>query len=309
MASIEFLDDPAAFLAAAADRLAADPVLGVVVTRVTSRIRDDDAAGIAPPDGVPRWWALLREDEELVGLAMRTAPFAPHPPYLLPMPESAAVGLARALHGRGEHVAGANGALPAVRVFAEEVARLAGGVAEVAMHMRLFEATELDRAPVAQVPGRLRPVRLDEAELAGEWLELFMVDADAQAGRDPGSSPREVPTREQLERRIAGGTYWFWEDGGRPVNLTVGSTPAFGVAGVGPVYTPQDCRGHGYASAAVAEVSRRLLEGGARVCLFTDQANPTSNRIYPRLGFRPVTDTANLEIRGGDPPTVDSPTT
>jgi predicted GNAT family acetyltransferase len=297
MVSIEFLDDPAVFLATAADRLAADPVLAVVVTRVTSRIRDDDAAGIAPPADAPRWWALLREDDELVGLAMRTAPFAPFPPYLLPMPVEPARQLARTLHDRGEPVAGANGALPAVEVFAAETARLAGGVTEVAMHMRLFELEALDATPVAPVPGRLRPVRLDEVDLARAWLEQFMADADDQAGREPGSSPREVPTREQLARRLRTGTYWFWEDGGRPVNITVGSTPAFGVAGVGPVFTPKDCRGHGYASAAVAEVSRRLLEHGARVCLFTDQANPTSNRIYQRLGFRPVTDTANLHIR------------
>jgi predicted GNAT family acetyltransferase len=35
---------------------------------------------------------------------------------------------------------------------------------------------------------------------------------------------------------------------------------------------------------------------GARVCLFTDQANPTSNRIYSALGFRPVVDMANLLV-------------
>jgi predicted GNAT family acetyltransferase len=110
-------------------------------------------------------------------------------------------------------------------------------------------------------------------------------------------SPHEAPTREELVRRIRTGTYWFWEDDGRPVNLTVGSTPAFGVAGVGPVFTPTSERGHGYATAAVTAVSRRLLGQGARVCLFTDQANPTSNRIYQRIGFLPVTDTANLVVR------------
>jgi GNAT superfamily N-acetyltransferase len=297
MASLEFFDDPAEFLVAAAGRLAAEPVLSVVVTRVTTRIRDDDAAGIAPPAGVPRWWALVREGDEVVGAAMRTAPFAPYPAYVLPMPEEGAAELARALHERGERVDGANGALPAVRAFAAEAARLAGGVAEVVMHMRLFELGELDAGAAAQVPGRLRPVRVDEAGLATAWLEQFMVDADEMAGRRPGISPHEVPSREQLERRLGTGTYFFWEVGGRAVNLTVGSTPAFGVAGVGPVFTPRDCRGHGYASAAVAEVSRRLLEQGVRVCLCTDQANPTSNRIYQRLGFRPLTDTANLVIR------------
>jgi RimJ/RimL family protein N-acetyltransferase len=226
---------------------------------------------------------------------MRTAPFAPFPPYLLPMPDDAADALARELHTRGEHVAAVNGALPAVRVFAEQTARLTGGTADVALHMRLFELGEL-LAP-AGVEGELRAVRPEELDLVLEWLERFMADADEMAGRPRGASPHEAPSREDLGRRARAGEYWFWVFGGRPVSLTVGSRPAFGVSGIGPVYTPPEERGHGYASAAVAAVSRRLLDQGARVCLFTDQANPTSNRIYQRLGFRAVADTANLVIR------------
>ena len=47
----------------------------------------------------------------------------------------------------------------------------------------------------------------------------------------------------------------------------------------------------------VAAVSLRLREGGARVCLFTDQTNPTSNRIYEAIGYRRVVDMANLLVR------------
>ena len=65
---------------------------------------------------------------------------------------------------------------------------------------------------------------------------------------------------------------------------------------VAPVYTPREHHGRGYAGAAVAQVSRMLRDRGGRVCLFTDQANPTSNRIYQALGYRPVVDMANLLI-------------
>ncbi len=68
------------------------------------------------------------------------------------------------------------------------------------------------------------------------------------------------------------------------------------MARIGPVYTPAQHRRRGYAGAAVAQVSQALLDEGARVCLFTDQANPTSNHIYTELGFRPVVDLANLAI-------------
>ena len=65
---------------------------------------------------------------------------------------------------------------------------------------------------------------------------------------------------------------------------------------IGPVYTPRERRGRGFASSAVAEVAQRLASAGERVCLFTDQANPTSNGIYQALGFRSRVDMANLVI-------------
>ncbi|WP_405089605.1 GNAT family N-acetyltransferase [Micromonospora sp. NBC_01392] len=65
---------------------------------------------------------------------------------------------------------------------------------------------------------------------------------------------------------------------------------------MGPVYTPPEQRGRGWAGNAVAEVSRLLRADSAGVCLFTDQANPTSNRLYARLGFRPLVDMANLVV-------------
>jgi predicted GNAT family acetyltransferase len=65
------------------------------------------------------------------------------------------------------------------------------------------------------------------------------------------------------------------------------------------VYTPPAERRRGWAGNGVAEVSRRILAQGARACLFTDQDNPTSNKVYAALGYRPVVDMANLVIRGG----------
>ena len=55
------------------------------------------------------------------------------------------------------------------------------------------------------------------------------------------------------------------------------------------VYTPDENRGRGYASNLVAAISQHHLDAGKRfVFLHTDQANPTSNRIYQRIGYAPV---------------------
>ncbi len=66
------------------------------------------------------------------------------------------------------------------------------------------------------------------------------------------------------------------------------------------MYTPPELRGRGYATALTAELSQRLLdgrlfEGGRRFCfLYTDLANPTSNAIYERIGYRRVAESAEI---------------
>ncbi|PVG81341.1 GNAT family N-acetyltransferase [Nocardioides gansuensis] len=292
---LEFFDVPRPFLAAAGDLLAADPVLGTVVATVSERLARELDEGIGLEAAHPRWWVVARDGSEVVGCGMRTAPFQPHPAFLLPMPDEAALLLARAVHERGEELRGVNGALPASRVCADELARLTGGRVEVAQHTRLHEATSIEHPPLR--PGSLRLARPEEVELCLTWFEAFGRDADEQAGREPGSMHELTDDVESMGRRIAGGRIWLWVDeDDRPVHLTGANDPAFGVARIGPVYTPPEHRGLGYASAAVAQVSQRLLDAGARVCLFTDQANPVSNKVYERIGYEPVVDMANLTV-------------
>ncbi len=293
---VEIMEDPAAFLAVAEEHLAADPVVTTVVSTVTSRYADDRAAGDPPPTDRPEWWAVVRDHERrIVGLAMRTARTPPHPMFVLPMPHEAALALARSVHSRSETVGGLNGSLPAAEVCAGELARLQGDVVEVAQHTRLFELGEL--VPPVGVPGRLREATVDDLDLAKEWVDRFMYDADLQAGRDPDAHGREEIAPEDLRKRIEQGCYWFWVDElGERVHLTGANPPSYGVARIGPVYTPPEQRRRGYAGAAVAQVSRLLLDQGARVCLYTDQANPTSNRLYQALGYRAVVDQVNLRL-------------
>ena len=293
---LEITDDPVSFLAVAREHLAADPVLTTVIGSVTERMVAADERGL-PRGDHPCWWAVVRDDAgAVVGVAMRTAPFEPYPLYVLPMPDEAAVALARLVHDRGEAVGGVNGALPAARLVAEETARLAGGEVRVHEHLRLFELGELVVPPTP--PGRLRAATDADAELSLAWFRAFGTAAAEQAGRDePHQGPLETFTLDDMLLRIEQGVIWLWEDErGERVHLTGANPPASGVTRIGPVFTPVGHRGRGYASAAVAEVSRQYVEQGVRCCLFTDQANPTSNKIYQALGYEPVADMVNLVL-------------
>lgn len=161
------------------------------------------------------------------------------------------------------------GALPAVRLCAQELARLQGMQVEVLQHTRLHRLRVL--VPPAPVPGELAAVPEEHVDLAGAWFAAFGADADEQAGRPAAPVATTSPTATR--------------------------SSAAGVARVEPVYTPPAQRRRGWASNAVAELSRRLQADGVTACLYTDQANPMSNRIYAALGYEPVVDMANLVLR------------
>ena len=73
------------------------------------------------------------------------------------------------------------------------------------------------------------------------------------------------------------------------------------VTRLGPVFTPVEYRRRGYASTAVAAVSRRVLAAGADRCaLFTDLGNPTSNKIYADVGYRRLSDWEEHLFRGSE---------
>lgn len=288
-----FTDDASAFLARAGERLAQDPVTATVVSTTAQRFADQGV----PQDLPHAWFAVVTGPTgDIEGIAMRTAPFPPYPPYLLAMSDGAARALGHALVERGEEIGGINGMRPASDVVAEILAAHGGSEVRASMHSRLFELGALTGA--RPVPGRLRAVRAEEAELALTWIREFFLDANEQAGRarDDGHHADHF-SRADIEQKLADDVLRFWVDeDDRPVHLTGWNPPAYGVARVGPVFTPKEQRGRGLASVAVAQVSAELLDAGNRVILFTDQANPTSNAIYMALGYEAVADTIELRL-------------
>jgi GNAT superfamily N-acetyltransferase len=232
----------------------------------------------------------------VVSAAMRTAPFTPHPSFSMPMPDGAARALAAALHERGELLGGANGALPGAAALAQAAAELAGGVVVADKATRLWEARSVTVPPAPE--GRLRQATEDDAELVLAWFEAFRAEADEQAGRRPDPASGEHNTLDSVLVRIREGGEWLWElPDGTVAHLTGSGLPAYGVSRIGPVYTPREHRGRGIASYVVGELTRRGLEAGHRMCLFTDLANPTSNKIYAALGYAPTVDMAEHVVR------------
>lgn len=90
----------------------------------------------------------------------------------------------------------------------------------------------------------------------------------------------------------------LWRDEDTVVSLAGVSAPAAGVARVGPVYTPPAYRRRGYGAAVTAKATAAALSAGAHyVVLYTDLANPTSNSIYQRIGYKPDHDAEERAFR------------
>lgn len=144
---------------------------------------------------------------------------------------------------------------------------------------RLFRLEEYE-APVG-VAGTPRRATDGDRAVIREWFAAFA----AEAG-DPVRRPDDVADRA-LDDRCC----WLWCDGaGAHRSLAARRPVVAGSARIGPVYTPPAQRGHGYGSAVTAAATRDILEDGGIPVLFTDLANPTSNKIYQLLGYRPVED-------------------
>jgi hypothetical protein len=138
--------------------------------------------------------------------------------------------------------------------------------------------------PVGGVPGRLRRATEADRPLLEDWLAAFFAEAV------PGEAGTASAWVTEALHSTTRGVY-LWEVEGKPVSLAGHSGPTPNGMRIGPVYTPPALRAHGYASAVTAALSQLLLDQGRRFCfLFTNLANPTSNKIYQAIGYRPVID-------------------
>jgi predicted GNAT family acetyltransferase len=176
---------------------------------------------------------------------------------------------------------GAAGGTGDAKSFATAWKRLTGADARLSMQQRIYQATT-SNVP-GGVPGQMRDADGRDRDVGVSWFHAFHEEVGGIM----------VDPEQNVDLRLRGGTSGLvlWWDEDRPVSLAGFGAPTPNGVRVGPVYTPPDLRGRGYATACVAELTRRLLTEGRRfVFLYTDLANPTSNSIYQKIGYRPVAD-------------------
>lgn len=268
----------------------AGPLLG------TDEARNQLPLGIAGtlvehPDAydVVRFW-VVREDGVPVAAALRTEPFN----LVLgdPVSETAMDALLGAVANDDPGNPGVVGNEPHVRRAAGTLAAAVDREPEGVLFQGVYELTSV--ADVPRAAGSSRVADVNDGGLLVTWLRAFLEEAVPEPETDLARVERTVKTR--LDADDAG--FWLWQDHDEPVSLSGYGGPTTTGIRIGPVYTPPEHRGRGYATTLVADQSRWLLERGHRACfLFTDLTNPTSNRIYTRIGYERVCESTVFRFR------------
>ncbi|WP_405618588.1 GNAT family N-acetyltransferase [Streptomyces sp. NBC_01508] len=266
----QLTEDAEEFRTAAGPCLAREAARSTLLLTISESVR---TGGVRAPVRFGLWREY--EDAPVSAAFLQTLPLRP---LLGPMPDRAARELVPVLRAVEPELGSVEGEQGCAEAFAAEWTGRRGG-GRVSHRVRLFRLGELtppDPAPA----GRSRLAAGADLPLVTEWLSAFAADT-GQPGGDYGRAAAE---------RVAGGRLWVWDVAGAPVSMASVSPIVAGQARVSPVYTPLRLRGRGYGGAVTAAVSRATRDAGAeQVLLFTDLANPTSNALYQRLGYRPLT--------------------
>jgi GNAT superfamily N-acetyltransferase len=236
---------------------------------------------LSGPEG-PLYFATVQDPPVTLGCAVRTPP---NKLVLSRMPSEAATAIAR-------DVAEVYPTLPAVlappdvaEAFAAVWAQAHDILPRIGMRSRIYAVETL-------VPPTANRWPIGGARLATPADLGTLVPWITDTAR-PYTDPRAL-ARALVDQQAA----LVWERDGTPMAMAavVGTTPN-GVR-IGAVYTPPAERGQGFGTAVTHAVTERALRQRTTrfAFLYTDLANPTSNTIYQRIGYRPVGDAVDVHF-------------
>ena len=152
--------------------------------------------------------------------------------------------------------------------------------------MRVFEARTAANLPLS--PGNMRFARTDDHSLMARWIVAFSEELGEPVNLESARSRTEKPIKNQ--------ELYIWDHDG-PVSIAGVSRPMRNGTTIGPVYTPPEHRGKGYATSCVLLLTKKLLSDSYSFCsLYTDLSNPTSNSIYMKIGYVPIGDALELDF-------------
>ena len=166
-----------------------------------------------------------------------------------------------------------------VQKLAEEIAVLENKKANVVMEQGIYELKQVKKKWNGD--GVFREINSDEIPLIEKWIYQFCKDVNLPTTKEEAKQTAQTLI---INHRLFG-----LEVDGKLVSVAAKTRPTKNNITVNFVYTPKEGRKKGYASNCVAALSQRMLdEGYNTTTLYTDLANPTSNKIYQEIGYEQI---------------------
>lgn len=269
--------------------LAAEPARNTLILTVFDRLRTEGPHAFGERDPQLLTWYAANGD--VAGALLRT------PPYLLLLSDVPAEAVEPLMDLILDSASGLDSReinLPesVAATFTAVSSARTGHEHRILERFRLYRLAE-QIAPDPAPAGSARLATQGDAELVAGYLRAFWDEAEQSMPADA-----RMTALRMAVVRIAEGVFWLWTDEAGTAVSFAGHTPVVaGMGRIGPVYTPPEQRGRGYAAGVTTAVTQAVLGRGAgEVLLFTDLANPVSNRLYQRLGYRPVSDRTRLRF-------------
>jgi uncharacterized protein len=229
------------------------------------------------------WFYTVSDKAIFCAAAMRTPPFKVVLAYFSGDVNDIVAAIVDSISGRRAAIPGVMGGIELAGAFKDRWCQKHSVAVQKTMQERIFRLIRVNNVPLS--PGRFHTATGEDTNLVRRWTHAFYLDT---FGTD-----RNLPESD-LTSNLERGEVFLWEDGGVPVSMSVKNRPTDKGMAVGYVYTPPELRGKGYATSCVAELSRHILQSGKDFCtLYTDLANPTSNSIYKKIGYKPVCDSVD----------------
>ena len=274
---VSFFSDTQPFLEKALDELSRDETRNNLILGLALRLREDPHAYTEQTPMI----TIVSDDQENIGaMAIMTPPF----PMIVqsePLNVAALESLADTLISGGWKLSGVNGVTDESDAFAQIWRKKTGHEVRLLKTLRAYElrnVQDLDY-PV----GKMRVAEERDAQKSADMLSAMQEELKLE-----GSSSA---TFEGALRNIHLKRTFFWVVDGEVVSTTISVRPQIKGICISGVYTPPEHRQRGYARALVAQVSKEMLSRGFELTnLFTDLSNPTSNKIYQEIGYKPVCD-------------------
>jgi predicted GNAT family acetyltransferase len=196
--------------------------------------------------------------------------------------------LAGLLDDKLEEIPGFIGEKDLTNQLAKEMTNLRKRIPYIQMNQRLYRLDDIEKTPADN--GKLKRMELVNLPLVKEWVYQFCIDINEPMSKEDA----EVKAKDLIER----GRVYGWEVDGEIGSMANASRPTKTNITVNFVFTPLSERKKGYASSCVSAVTELMLNNGYKTTsLYTDLDNPTSNKIYMEIGYKPIVDSIVIHFK------------